>query len=170
VAAVEQRVAVGHGRVGGDDAPDDVALQRRRRGAEQRGDPGEGVEVVVDDHLAGDADHLAPGLDAVALLASPMVPRLNSPALVHPLELRRLAELQAVDLLEVGGRGAPGDRREGPRRRLVGRAQGLVGDGGEDRGEVGGGVQRAGRDLVAAESPRRRSPRPRAACAPSRSG
>jgi hypothetical protein len=48
-----------------------------------------------------------------------------------------------MDVLEVGGRGPAGDRREGPWRRLVGIAQGLVGDGGEDGGEVGGGVQGA---------------------------
>ena len=145
-------VAVGHRRVGGEDAPDDVALQRRRRGAEERRHPGEGVEVVVDQHLAGDADHLAEGLDAVGLLRLADGAALELAGLVDLLELRRLAELQPVHQLEVGDGGAPGDRRIGPRRGLVGGAQGLVGDAGEDRREVRGRVQRPRGDLVAAEA------------------
>ena len=154
MAAVEERIAVGHRRVVDDDAPDDVALQRRRRGAEQGRHAGEGVEIVVDDHLAGDADHLAPGLDPVALLALADAAALELAALVDLLELRRLAELEAVDLLEVGGTGPPGDRHEGPGCRVIGGAQRLAGDRGQDVREVGGAVQRPGGDLVAAEPPR----------------
>ena len=152
MAGVEERRAVGHRRVGGEDAPDDVALQRRRRGAEERRHPGEGVEVVVDQHLAGDADHLAEGLDAVGLLRLADGAALELAGLVDLLELRRLAELQPVHQLEVGDGGAPGDRRIGPRRGVVGGAQRLVGDAGEDRREVRGRVQRPGGDLVAAEA------------------
>ena len=152
MAGVEERRAVGHRRVGGEDAPDDVALERRRRGAEERRHPGEGVEVVVDQHLAGDADHLAEGLDAVGLLRLADGAALELAGLVDLLELRRLAELQPVHQLEVGDGGAPGDRRIGPRRGLVGVPQRLVGDAGEDRREVRGRVQRPGGDLVAAEA------------------
>ena len=72
--------------------------------------------------------------------------------LVDLLELRRLAELQPVHRLEVGDGGAPGDRRVGPGRGLVGVPQRLVGDAGEDLREVRGRVQRPGGDLVAPEA------------------
>ena len=100
MVGVEERRAVGHRRVGGEDAPDDVALERRRRGAEERRHPGEGVEVVVDQHLAGDADHLAEGLDAVGLLRLADGAALELARLVDLLELRRLAELQPVHSLK----------------------------------------------------------------------
>ncbi len=152
VAGVEEGVAVGHGGIVADDAPDEVALEGGGRGAEEGGDTRKSVEVVVDDDLTGDADDLAPGLDAVALLGLADGAALELAGLVDLLELRRLAELEAVDVLEVGGGGAPGDGHEGARRRVVGVPQRLVRHGGEELGEVAGGVERPGRDLVAGEA------------------
>src|SRR6266545_4516088 len=97
--------------------------------AETQGFPNNGkqqktpVEVVVDDHLPSDADDLAPGLDAVALLAFAQAAALELARLVDLLQLRRFTQLQAVHVLEVGGGGAPRDRRESARCRLVGVAQ-----------------------------------------------
>ncbi|MCW5700604.1 MAG: hypothetical protein KIT00_12260 [Rhodospirillales bacterium] len=152
MTAVEQRCSVAHGGIGGDDAPDHVAFQGRRRGAEQGRDAGESVEIIVDDHLAGDADHLAVGLDPVALLGFTHGAVFELTGLVDLLKLRRFTQLQALDVLEVGGGGAAGDGLEGSGCRLVGIPERLAGDGREDVGEVGGGVQCPCGDLVAGQA------------------
>ena len=154
MGGVEQRVAVGHRRVGGDDPPDHVALKLRDGVAVHRRDPGEGVEIVVDQRLAGDRDHPAIGLDLVALLRLPKRAALELPALADFQQLRRLAELDTVHRLEVGGEHLTAEQHEGAGIGLVGLPQGLVGDGGQDLGEVRGRMQRARRHLVAREAAR----------------
>src|SRR5690606_42140129 len=64
--------------------------------------PGEGVEIVVDQRLAGDGDHPAIGLDLVALLALAERPALELSAFTHLQQLGRFAELHPVHRLEVG--------------------------------------------------------------------
>ena len=107
VAGMEQRLAIGHGRIGGEDAPDHIGFQGGRGRAKERRHPGEGVEIVIDQHLAGDPDHLAVGLDPVGLLGLADGAALELAGLVHLLELRGFAELQALHRLEVGNRRAP---------------------------------------------------------------
>ena len=148
MGGVEQRVAVGHRRVGGDDAPDHVRLQLRDGVAIHRRDPGEGVQIVVDQGLTGDRDHPAIGLDLVALLALAERAALELTAFADLQQLRGFAQLYPVHRLEVGGEHLTAEQHEGAGIGLVGLAQRLVGDGGQDFGEVGGGMQRPSRHLV----------------------
>ena len=123
---MEQCVAVGHRRVGGDDAPDHVAFQLGDGVAIHRRDPGEGVEVVVDQRLAGDRDHPAIGLDLVALLRLADRPALELAAFAHLQLLGCFAQLHAVHRLEVGGQHLAAEQHEGAGIGLVGLAQRLV--------------------------------------------
>jgi len=151
---VEQRVAVGHGRVGGDDAPDHVRLQLGDGVAVHRRDAGEGVEIVVDQRLAGDRDHPAIGLDLVALLALAERAALELAALADFQQLRRFAELDPVHRLEVRRQHLAAEQHERAGIGLVGLPQGLVGDRRQNLGEVRSRMQGAGRHLVAREAPR----------------
>ena len=148
MGGVEQRVAVGHRRVGGDDAPDHVAFQLGDGVAVHRRDPGEGVEIVVDQHLPGDGDDPAVGFDLIALFALPKRAALELSAFADLQQLRGFAQLYPVHRLEVGGEHLTAEQHEGAGIGLVGLAQRLVGDGGQDFGEVGGGMQRPSRHLV----------------------
>ena len=154
MVGVEERRPVRHRRVRGDDVPDHVALQLGDGVAVHRRDPGEGVEIVVDQHLPGDGDHAPIGLDAVTLLRLAERAALELAALAHLEKLRRLAELNPVHRLEVGGEHLTAEQREGPRIGLVGLAERLVGDRREDLGEIRGRVQRPRRDLVAGKPAR----------------
>ena len=91
----------------GEDAPHHVGFKGGRGRAEERRHPGEGIEIVIDQHLAGDADDLAIGLDAVGLLGFPDGAALELARFIHLLELRGFAQLQALDRLEVGNGRAP---------------------------------------------------------------
>ncbi|GAK46898.1 conserved protein, partial [Tepidicaulis marinus] len=87
-------------------------------------------------------------------MLSPERSALELAALANLQQLRGFAELDAVHRLEVGRQHLAAEEREGPRISLVGLAQGLVGDGREDLGEVRGRMQRARRHLVTREPPR----------------
>ena len=155
MGGVEQRVAVGHRRVGGDDAPDHVAI------------PAGAMELP---YIAGMRvkasrsslisvwrvmrDHPAIGLDLVALLALAERAALELAALADLQQLRRFAELDPVHRLEVGGEHLAAEQHEGAGIGLVGLPQRLVGDGREDLREVRGRMQRPRRHLVAREAPR----------------
>jgi len=58
-----------------------------------RRDPGEGVQVVVDQRLAGDRDHPTIGLDLVALFALAQSAALELAAFADLEQLRGFAEL-----------------------------------------------------------------------------
>ncbi len=73
---------------------------------------GEGVEIVVDQHLTGDGDDPAIGLHAVALFALAHCAALELAAFAHLQKLRRLAQLDPVHGLEVGGEHLAADERE----------------------------------------------------------
>lgn len=103
VGSVEERSTVGHRRVAGYDAPDHVRFQLGDGVAIHGRDTGEGIEIVVHQHLAGDADHPAVGLHPVALLALAERAALELAALGHLEELRCLAQVHAVHGLEAGG-------------------------------------------------------------------
>ena len=149
---MEQGLAIGHGEIRGEDAPHHVRFQRGRGGAEQRGDARERVEIVVDQHLAGDAHHLAVGLDTVGLLGLSDAAALELAGLVDLLELRGFTELQALHRLEVGDRRPARNRLIGTRSRLIGITERPVGDARQDLREVGAGMERTGGDLIAAQT------------------
>ena len=71
------------------------------------GEVGEGAEIVVDQHLAGDADLARPGLDPVGLASLGHGAGLDLAVLVELLEKRRLAQHNLVDGTEVPRRGLP---------------------------------------------------------------
>jgi hypothetical protein len=125
---------------------DGVAVHRR--------DPGEGVEIVVDQRLAGDRDHPAIGLDLVALLALAQRAALELAALAHFQQLRRLAELHPVHRLEVGGQHLATEQHEGAWIGIIGLPKGLVGHRRQDLGEVRSRVQGPRGYLIARQAAR----------------
>ena len=149
MASMEERLAIRHRGVGREDAPDNIAFQRRRRSAEQCGHACERVEIVVDQHLTGDAHHFSIGLDTVAFLGLTDGAALEFAGLVDLLELRRFTKLQPLHILEIGNRRAARNDLIGPRRRLIGRTERAIGHRRKDLGEIRRCMQRAGRDLVA---------------------
>ena len=152
MGGMEQRLAIGHGRIGSNDTPDHVAFESCRGRAEERRHPGEGIEVVIDQDLTGNADHLTEGLDAVFFLGLANRAALVFTALIDFLELRGFTKLQTMHVLEVRHCRAPRDRREGPGCHIIGRPQGLVGDIGEDQRKVRSAVQGPCRDFVAGQA------------------
>ena len=152
VPGMEQGLAIGHVRIGGEDAPDHVGFKGGSGRAEERRHPGEGIEIVIDQHLAGDADDLAIGLDAVGLLRLPDGAALELAQFIHLLELRGFTQLQALDRLEVGNGRPPRDRLVGPGCCLIGLPECPVGDTGQDLREVGGRMKGARGNLVAPQA------------------
>ena len=165
---VEERGAVRHVRVAGDDSPDGVALQLGRRLAEAGRNAGQRLQVVVDDDLAGDRHDFAEGSQRVGLLRVRQRRAMELALLVHLGQRRNVAQLHPVDGLEVRGRHLAAERYEGARRGLIRLAQRLVGDVRQDVGEVAGGhhaaleilggaepaLQSHPGDVVAAHAPR----------------
>ena len=154
MVGVEEGIAIGHGRVGGDDAPDHVRLQLGDGVAVHRRDAGEGVEIIIDQRLPGDRDHPAIGLDLVALLALAERAALELAAFADLQQLRGFAELDPVHRLEVGGEHLTAEQHEGAGIGIVGLPQGLVGDRRQDLREVRGRMQRPRRHLVARQAAR----------------
>ena len=123
---------------------EDPRLGLGRGLAHAAGEVREGAEVVVHQHLPGDADLPRPGLDLVGLARLGHRPGLDLAVLVQLLQQRRLAQHDLVHRAEVPRRGLAAEAADARGRGLVGVAQHAAHGVPEDDREVRGGVQRAG--------------------------
>ena len=136
VRRAEEIVGVSHRGVCRDLTPNKLGLQVPRRTPEHHRHPHECVRVIVDDGLPRDGEDAAPGFDLVGLFAFADRAARELAVLVDFLQLRSIAQLQAVDGLEVRNRGDPDDGRPRRRQLIVLPAQSLVECVAEDAGEV----------------------------------
>ena len=149
----EQDVAVlDHDLVAGDHGPHRVGLEARRGYAKLKRDPGHGLQIVVDDHLAVDGHDFAEGGERIGLHGIAQRSPVVFTRLVERLQSLQVGHLNAVHRLEVHRRDLAAELGERSRRRQIPFAQGLVGDVGENRREIGRG-QRAQCDPVGIHAP-----------------
>src|SRR5581483_6826112 len=99
---------------------------------------GEGVQVIVDDGLAGQGNDFAKRGERVTDLAVRQVGAMILALLVQLLKRWSIAQLHAIDRLEVGSGHLTAERLEGLRVRFVRLPQGLVCDVRKDGREVRG--------------------------------
>ena len=156
VVGVEDALAVGELRVVDDDVPNDVALQLRHLGTPLRDSSHESAELVIDQHLTGEADHTAIGAERELLAAFLHGPALELSMLVDRQEVRRGAEFEDRRVPEIREDVPVGEELEGvllchPR---VGVHERRIGDVAQDHREIGSRVEGAAGDLMrTAEAP-----------------
>jgi len=126
VGGLEQGIAIGHSGVCGNDAPDHIAFQLGDGVAIHRRDPGAGIQIVIDQGLAGDRNHPAIGLALVAFLGLALRAALQLAAFAHLQPLRGLVQLHPLHRLEVGGKHLAAEQHEGAEISLACRSVLLV--------------------------------------------
>ena len=150
MVGVEQRVAVLHGRPVAaarlEKIDEHLGLRLGRGLTHAAGEIGEGAKVIIDEHLAGDADLAGEGLDLVRLLGLGHGAGLDLAVLVQLLQHRRLAEHDLVHRAEVPRGGLAAEAADADGRGLIGGAQRAADRVADDEREVARGVQRAGDD------------------------
>ena len=132
VLAAEERAAVGLHGVGEKTPEEELVDQPGRAVAHRHRDLQERPEVVVDDHLAGEAELLGVGVDLVPRRLFLQASFLDLAVRGDGFEIAHVGETEAVALLEVVQVALRAELRREDRLGLVGLKELLVGDVAED--------------------------------------